>query len=79
MAIQSLMPPDQKSFQEIIENKVAFKLIIKSSLSADEWRFFNTLLIIHIITTELENLENKTGVQNIIQKILDKREDQLFS
>ncbi|GEM_PF-3051735 len=78
LALQDLTGKESLSFKNIFENEKTFKIVLKSSVSVEEWRLYVTALLSWSARLEISR-EDLTNFYHFSQKIVAKREKELFS
>lgn len=77
-AIQTIRGSHKVSLKKILQNKRDYKLILKSSISADEWEG-STLLSLSWIMTHETDPDNISKLHQTAYAVLSKRKKELFS
>ncbi|MHB9019538.1 MAG: hypothetical protein ACYC3G_01520 [Minisyncoccota bacterium] len=78
LALQDLAGKENLSLKNIFENKKAFKIILRSSMKADEWRFSITVFLSWLARLEISE-KDLPKFYRFSQEIVSKREKELFS
>lgn len=78
LVLQDLAGKENLSFKDIFQNKRAFKIIIKSSMHADEWRFSITVFLSWLARLEISE-KDLPMFYRLSQEVVSKREKELFS